>query len=109
MEGVIKVISGTIIGVVAVSAIGFTAIQLHSIYYGGVTYTKSSNTLDFTDLKGKRLPWTKEVHLFTMHKGPGKDFMLRDMRNLVNEDAENAPTAICTQCGAWQDQIIFRK
>lgn len=107
MEGVVKIISGVAIGVIAVSAIGFAAIQIHSIYHGGVVYTKTGHTLQFTDSTGKRLPWTQEVHLFIMEKGPGRELIRRDMQSIVNE--EGGPTAICTKCCAYQDDIVFRK
>lgn len=110
MEGLAKIISGVALGVVVVGVTGFMAIQVHSIWHGGVTYTIRSKNIGWTGNVPGRPSWDKEYWVFAMSSGPGRNNIERDLQYLVDHDeVQNGPAAICTRCGAHQDEIVTKK
>lgn len=111
MEGFIKY---TLYGIGTICGLGLTslvAIQIHSIYHGGVTYHGQSRKIRFTQNGSKRPGWEKEFYIFTVTKGPGRDYVNRDLQYMVDTDPLNGPhsNTICTVCGAHQDEIVVKR
>jgi hypothetical protein len=111
MNTVLKELAEAALIISGVAISTYVGVQLYSVYHGGVIFKKTSTKTTWKNTKdSKALPWEKEVHLLIMEKGPGREYILRDLQAIVNEDPiHGGPSAICTQCGAYQDEIVFRK
>lgn len=104
MEGLLKI--GAVVS--GITLAGFLAVQLHSIYHGGVRYRFEKSSIEFSDQSGKNPGWDKKFWVLSALKGPGKDNVTQSLQQLC--DLENGEiTAVCKRCGAHQDEMVFRK
>jgi hypothetical protein len=87
---------------------GVCVVGLHAIYHRGVKYSLTSRRTGWTAVTNtsKRPSWEKDIWVFALTKGPGRENIHRDLQHLVDEGGKTF--RICECCGASNEEIVVK-